>query len=446
MKPEYQDALDYLYSFTDYEKLSGFVYSPERFDLTRVHRLLALLDNPHHSFKAVHVAGTKGKGSTSAMIASMLRAARVRTALYTSPHLHTFRERVQLDGQLISEQQVIAGVERLKGVAPQVPEITTFELITALAFDHFCRQEAEFAVLEVGMGGRLDATNVVTPQVSVITPISYDHMAYLGDTLAAIAAEKSGIIKPGVPVISAPQPAEAQAEIERIALGQGAPLTLVDQEWQWQSLDVSVQAPPEWQQFAAWSSTVPSPRSVYTLPLLGQHQVVNAVTALATIGLLPDVPPQAMHAGLRSVHWPGRLQVLGRRPWVIVDGAHNGDSMRKLCATITELFPYRELILVFGVSAGHDPDPMLDALLPYADQVLVTQARHPRAEQPQALSERFAARGKQAKAIPIDRALGEALQLAGEEDLICTTGSLFLVADFSRAWFKHRLEPMPPSD
>ena len=446
MKPDYQKALDTLYSFTDYEKLSGFVYSPERFDLGRVHGLLALLDNPHHSFKAVHVAGTKGKGSTSAMIASMLRAAGYRTALYTSPHLHTFRERIQLNGQLIDKGQVIAGVERLMRVAPQVPEITTFELITALAFDHFSREKAEWAVLEVGMGGRLDATNVVTPEVSVITPISYDHMAYLGDTLSAIAAEKSGIIKPGVPVVSAPQPAEAQAVIERIARDRGAPLALVEQEWQWQYLNVSVEVSPEMQRFTAWPKAHPSPKPVYTLPLLGRHQVVNAVTALATVDRLRDVPPRAVHAGLQSTRWPGRLQVLGRRPWVIVDGAHNGDSMRKLCATITELFPYRELILVFGVSAGHDPDPMLDALLPYADQVLVTQARHPRAEQPQALSERFAARGKQAKAIPIDRALGEALQLAGEEDLICTTGSLFLVADFSRAWFKHRLEPMPPSD
>ena len=234
--------------------------------------------------------------------------------------------------------------------------------------------------------------------------------------------------------------------IERTARDREAPLALVEQEWQWQYLNVSVEVSPEMQRFTAWPKAHPSPKPVYTLPLLGRHQVVNAVTALATVDRLRDIPPRAVHAGLQSTRWPGRLQVLGRRPWVIVDGAHNGDSMRKLCATITELFPYRELILVFGVSAGHDPDPMLDALLPYADQVLVTQARHPRAEQPQALAERFAARGKQAKAIPIDRALGEALVLAGEEDLICATGSLFLVADFSRAWFKHRLEPMPPSD
>jgi len=338
MKSQYQEALDYLYSFTDYSKLSGYVYSADRFDLDRVRQLLRLLGDPQRSFRAVHVAGTKGKGSTSAMIDSVLRQAGYRTGLYTSPHLHSFCERIQINGEPIPRDKVVAGVERLRDVAPQVPEITTFELITALAFYYFGAQQAQWAVLEVGMGGRLDATNVITPQVAVITSISYDHMMYLGDTLGAIAAEKAGIIKPGVPVVSAPQPPEAAEVIARIAGERNAPLTVVGQDWQWQNLHASNQG----QEFTVWQ-TGDKRKAMYTLPLLGRHQQVNATTALAAVAQLRkhgvDVPEAAAREGLASVQWPGRLEVLGQDPWVIVDGAHNGDSMQKLCTTLKELFP-----------------------------------------------------------------------------------------------------------
>jgi len=453
MKSKYLEALDYLYSFTDYEKQSGYTYSPDRFDLRRVERLLELLGNPHRTFKAVHGAGTKGKGSTSAMIASILQAAGYRTALYTSPHLHTFRERMRLDGELIAERAVIRGVERLRSVAPQVPEITTFELITALAFDYFASpsgdgtaRKAEWAVLEVGMGGRLDATNVVTPLASVITSISYDHVMYLGDTLAAIAAEKAGIIKPGVPVISAPQPIEALQVIERTAEKVGTSLTLVGRDWQHESIHTSA----EGQRFLAFPTANRSGKRAYALPLLGQHQQVNATTALATIAQLRkaglNVPDEVIYAGLRSVRWPGRLEILGRRPWVIADGAHNGDSMQKLRAALTELFKYKDMILVFGASADKDVDGMLDAILPAATHVLVTQARHPRAAAPEALIEHISTRGKRARAIPVGQVLGEALALADEDDLICVTGSLFVIAELRAAWFKYKRQPLPPSD
>jgi dihydrofolate synthase/folylpolyglutamate synthase len=445
MRNSYQAALDYLYRFTDYEKQSGYIYSPDRFNLARVRQLLALLGNPHCTFQSVHIAGTKGKGSTAAMIASILQQAGYRTALYTSPHLHTLRERIQVDGEMISEADVVAGVERLKAVE-QVPEITTFELITALAFDYAARQKAELAVLEVGMGGRLDATNVVTPMVSVITPISYDHMMYLGDTLGKIAAEKAGIIKPGVPVVSAPQVPEAERVIEHIAAERNAPLTWVGRDWCWQSIRTATKG----QQFAAWpSSDLPS-KQTYSLPLLGRHQQINATTALATIGQMRaqgmPIADQAIHVGMRTVHWPGRLEVLDRRPWVIVDGAHNGDSMQKLRTALQELFPYTKLILVLGISADKDIVAMLDAILPAADQVLVTQARHPRAIVPGALAERIAARGTRVQTVPIEQAVDTALRLANEDDLICATGSLFLVADFKATWLKHNQKPLPPSD
>jgi dihydrofolate synthase/folylpolyglutamate synthase len=446
MRSKYQQALDYLYSFTDYEKQSGYVYSAERFDLARVRRLMELLDNPHHKFPSIHIAGTKGKGSTSAMIASVLQHAGHRTGLYTSPHLHTFRERIQVNGELIQEGTVTAGVERLRAVAPQVPGITTFELITALALDHFSAEHVEWGVLEVGMGGRLDATNVVTPQVSVITSISYDHMMYLGDSLEAIATEKAGIIKRGVPVVSAPQRPAAAQVIARIAQESGAPLTLVGQDWQWQGLSVS----SEGQQFAAWPVSDPARKATYALPLLGQHQQVNATTALAVISLLQehqvDIPQESIRAGLASVRWPGRLEVLGQHPWVIVDGAHNGDSMCKLGASLKEIFPHERTILIWGVSADKDLDSMLDAILPAVDVILVTQAHHPRAADPDQLVERIGSRGRQAIAVAVDEAIECALSLAGKGDLICGTGSLFVVADLRTAWFRHTHQPLPPSD
>jgi dihydrofolate synthase/folylpolyglutamate synthase len=446
MSSEYQDALNYLYSFTNYEQQSGYRYTPDRFDLDRVRRLLHLLGNPQQAYRAVHVAGTKGKGSTSAMIASILKHAGYRTGLYTSPHLHTFRERIQIDGDLISEQQVVAGVERLRSVAPHIPQITTFELITALALDYLSHAEAEWAVLEVGMGGRLDATNVITPQVSVITSISYDHTMYLGDTLAAIAAEKGGIVKQGVPVISAPQHTEADKVIERIAVEHDAPLVRVGQDWQWDSQHISHTG----QRFAVWQQQRPDQRAEYEIPLLGQHQQVNAATALAAIHEIRQtgvgIPDQAVRTGLASVEWPGRLEVLGTKPWVIVDGAHNGDSMQKLGDALVELFPYDNLLLVLGASSDKDIGSMLDAILPKAGHILITQAAHPRAADAYVLLDQVETRDRQAEVVQLDHVLQRALDLAKENDMICATGSLFVVADFRTLWFKHTCQSLPPSD
>jgi dihydrofolate synthase/folylpolyglutamate synthase len=446
MNSSYPKALAYLYGFTDYEKQSGFSYDPERFDLRRVEQLLALLGDPHRTFRSVHIAGTKGKGSTSAMIASIVHAAGYRTALYTSPHLHTFRERIQIDGGMISEDQVVAGVERLRAAAAQVPAITTFELITALAFDHFCREGAEVAVVEVGMGGRLDATNVLMPLATTITSISFDHMMYLGNTLAAIAGEKAGIVKPGVPLVSAPQEPEALEVIEQTAVERGSPLTLVGRDWLWESIQVST----EGQQFAAWPTAAPGTKTTYSLPLLGRHQQVNAVTALATVGSMQragfQVSDAASLAGLENVRWPGRVEILGRTPWVIVDGAHNGDSMRRLGETLRELFPYRKMILVLGVSADKDLDRMFPAILPLVDRVLVTRANHPRAASVEKLVECVTAYGKRAEPVALDQVIHRAMSLAGKEDLICVTGSLFVVASFRAAWLQFTNQPLPPTD
>jgi dihydrofolate synthase/folylpolyglutamate synthase len=446
MATDYGSALDYLYSYTDYEVKSGYDYSPERFDLGRVHQLLALLGDPHRSFRSIHIAGTKGKGSTSAMIAAILRRAGMRTGLYTSPHLHSFRERIQIDGQLIPEQAVVSGVDRLRVVAPQVTGITTFELITALAFDYMSREQIDWAVLEVGMGGRLDATNVVLPDVAVITSISYDHMAYLGNTLSEIAGEKAGIIKPGVPVISAPQQPEAAGVIAQIAAQRSAPLTVVGRDWLWTCRSATSKG----QRLRVWPAGNPSAADTYKLPLLGEHQQENAVTAIAAVALLQAqgiaIDDDAVRAGLASVRWPGRLEVLGRDPWVIVDGAHNVDSMGKLLTSLDALFEHERLIVIYGASADKQIGAMLDLICPKADLVLVTQARHPRAADATELAERVRARGVDAEALSSTEALSRARALAGPRDLICGTGSLFVVAELRAAWFAATGQAAPPTD
>lgn len=441
----YKDALDYIYSFTDYEKKTSFQYAPEHFDLGRVVRLLSLIGDPHQKFRSIHVAGTKGKGSTSAMIAAILQTAGYRVGLYTSPHLHTFRERIRVNGEMIPAESVAALVERLQPAVARVPELTTFEIVTALGFQYFAESAVDFAVVEVGLGGRLDATNVITPLVSVITPISFDHMEYLGHTLAAIATEKAGIIKPGVPVVSAPQPGEALTVIENIARQRQAPLTVADRAWTWRSEQMT----PEGQIFSA------RPRdgdwSTYHLPLLGQHQLINAVTALTTVNVLRDegiaIPTEAVTGGLAHVQWAGRLEVLSRRPWVIVDGAHNGDSAQKLAAALPSLFSYRRLILIYGALAGHSVPDMLTALLPVADEILLTQVDNPRAVSPEVLLAEVKAQGRQGVCIDnVSSALERALQIASAEDMICATGSLYLVAAVRAAWYKHIGAPSPPTD
>ena len=455
----YKEALDYIYSFTDYEKKSAYRYAPEHFDLGRIERLTALFDNPQDRFKAIHIAGTKGKGSTAAMIASILRAAGYKTGLYTSPHLHTFRERIQLDGQLISEEAVADLIERLQPLVSQIEDLTTFEIMTALAFLYFAEKEVDLAVLEVGMGGRLDASNIVTPLVAVITSLSYDHTPYLGSTLPLIAREKAGIIKDGAVVVSAPQSPEAMAVIEEVCQERGALLFRVGEQWTWQGGETNL----EGQSFtvhlnnpgARSGDLRPSGRQVYDflsheprrhrywMPLLGEHQLVNATTAVAVAELLPGlgvhISQEAIAQGLRQVRWPGRLEVLSRAPFLVVDGAHNADSAHKLAAALRKCFQYERLFLIFGASLEKDVDGMLRELLPLAHRVIVTQAQHPRATAVQPLREELLARGYEPLASnSVAEALDCALRLAQERDLICATGSLFVAAEVREAWARRQ--------
>jgi dihydrofolate synthase/folylpolyglutamate synthase len=445
LKTAYRDTLKYLYHFTDYERRGFAAYAPEFYDLQRMNHLLALLGNPQRSFRSVHIAGTKGKGSTAAMIESVLRAAGHRTGLYTSPHLHTFRERIRVAGDLIPESEVVRLVEEMRPLVAQVPDITTFEVMTGLAFFWFAEQGVEWAVLEVGLGGRLDATNVVRPAVAVITSVSYDHTAILGETLAEIATEKAGIVKAGVPVVSAPQSDEARAVIEQICRRRGAPLTVVDGDWTWEAGHANLDG----QTFA-----VRHGKEVVTglwLPLLGEHQLENATTAMATLSLLRaggvDLPEAAIRDGFRSVRWPGRLEILGRAPLVVSDSAHNGESAAKLMATLRSVLEFQRLILILGASSDHVTPEVLTTLLSGVDLVIATRSRHPRASDPEWLRQRAEELGFHLEVSDtVPQALDLALAEAGPADLICFTGSVFVAAEARAAWFAHQGMPAPPSD
>ncbi|MDP2952056.1 MAG: folylpolyglutamate synthase/dihydrofolate synthase family protein, partial [Chloroflexota bacterium] len=371
----YSEALSYLYSFTDWEKKPAQAYQASHFDLRRMEQLLALKDNPHRRAKTVHVAGTKGKGSIAAMVASVLRAAGYRTGVYTSPHLHTIRERVCVDGQMISEEDLASAVASLQPAVAAVEaraqfgHLTTFEVLTALAFACFAERQVEWQVVEVGLGGRLDATNVVEPQVCVITPISRDHTEVLGPTLTHIAREKAGIIKGDCPVVASPQPQEALAVIRQVVEGHGADLVEVGKDVTWERMAFNLQG----QSFQVWGRTG---HYYLTTPLMGAHQVENAATAVAALEALrdPKVEAGSIAAGMARVDWPGRLEVLRKLPLVVADGAHNDASALRLREAVQESFQYRRLLLVLGTSSDKDIDGIVSALAPLVSQHLLASA------------------------------------------------------------------------
>lgn len=433
----YHDALHWLFSFATYQHKTADAYQASKLNLERMRAILARLGNPHEKFAAIHIAGTKGKGSTAAMCDSILRASGIQTGLYTSPHLHTFRERIRVNGELISRRSVIDGIERLRTIPNEFPDALVFELITALAFDYLARAGVEFTVVEVGLGGRLDATNLITPRVSIITSISYDHMAILGNTLAQIAHEKAGIIKPNVPAVSAPQTKEASLVIEEMARERKAPLILVSPDLQFQFSGTKSQVRPSGSnlesQYFTLTNDNPEPET-WSLRLLGHHQLANATTAIAAMRVLAargaPVSDAAIRQGIENTRWPGRFEILERAPYVIVDGAHNQDSVRQLVATIDALLPKSTVQWIFGASDDKDVRGMFAELLPRAPEIVLTRASHPRATDPEnlaMLAEEFGAHAVVAKNT------AEALEIARAQmdrfDVTVITGSLFIVAE-----------------
>lgn len=453
----YQQTLDYIYSFANFETRAGRPVGPGDFSLDRIRRLLDRLGNPQERYPSVHVAGTKGKGSTAAMVASVLQAAGFQVGLFTSPHLHTYRERIQIDGQIIPAPELIDLVEQLRPALDADPALTTFEVTTALAFEHFVRKQVDWAVFEVGLGGRLDATNVITPRISLLTPLSLEHTAILGKTLTRIAWEKAGIIKPGVPAVTSPQPPEALSLIAAVARERGAPLAVAGRDWTWRRLEFNLDG----QTFeVAHRPQVLEPTAEsahYWIPLLGWHQVINATTAVAALDVLRGqgvpISEAAIATGLAQVHWPGRLEILARQPTVVVDGAHNVESLDHLAGSLAELFPDRRYIIVFGTSgssgitSGKDLAGIIRRVQSIADHLILVRSRHPRAADPLALLE-LTQNSPAHVHIGGDVAAGlsQALDLAGGEDLICVTGSLYVVAEARESWFEYLNLPLPERD
>lgn len=447
----YQQALDYIYSFVDYGLKSRYKYSPETFDLTRMRTLLARLGDPQRRLPAVHVAGTKGKGSVAAMVASSLRAAGYHTGLYTSPHLNDFCERLQLDGQPISHAALADLTTELRPAFDALPGVTTFEITTALAHQWFAQAGADFTVLEVGLGGRLDATNVLYPNACAITSLSYDHIQLLGRTLPEIAEEKAGIIKPGVPVVSAPQEASALERLVAVARERGARLRVVGradsprQDWIFErdsftrrGQTFTMQPGPALQAEAAPQSGVGDwPLTQFSLPLLGQHQVENAAVAAAVVQELRlqgfHIAPGDLQAGLAGVVWPGRFEIFTDShsgQTIILDCAHNRDSAAKLAATLQEQYPGARPHLIFGASDDKDVSGMLAELLPLMSGLSLARAAHPRASDPAVLAEAAAASGV-ALSVNVSHTVGDALAEARHNalPLVLIAGSIFVVAD-----------------
>lgn len=435
---DYRGAITYIIDRSGWDK--GFVANPfdaETVGLRRTEWLLDALGNPEARYPSAHIAGTKGKGSTAACLAAMLQASGRRVGLYTSPHLHTFRERIQIDGAPIAPETFAALTAeiaplnaRLAEAHPDWGEATAFEVSTALAFLAFARAGVEVAVVEVGMGGRLDATNILTPAVSVITPISFDHTGILGQTLPEIASEKGGIIKPGRPVVLGPQRPEAGETLTHIAAERGSRLIVAGRDWQ------ATGTPSDFDLAGPWG--------VYRdlrVALLGQHQVENAATAVAAAWELAGqgiaISEEAVRAGLAAVRWPGRLEVVRERPTVVVDGAHNVDSVERLASALRDTFRWRRLTLILGIARDKPVEAMLKVLAPLANRVIATASHHPRAIDPAQIA--AAAHTAGVPDLSIDQAsdvasaLADALASADPDDLICVTGSLYAVAEAREA-------------
>lgn len=436
----------------DFELRSPSAQAAERLPLERPRALVAALGQPDQAYRIVLIAGTKGKGSTAAFISSMLRAHGRRVGLYSQPHLHTFRERLRLDGQSIAADELEAelaairpAVEALDAARPDLGPLTAYEITTALALGWFARQAADWAVLEVGLGGRLDATNVVRPDVAVITPISYDHTHILGRTLGAIAAEKAGIVKPGGLVVSAPQRPAALAAIRRVCHAQQARLTLVG----------SSPAAPRATHIrplrisAAVSALPRAPMLRFDLEcgserwpdlginLGGLHQVTNALTAIAALIRAAErgqrFDPNAVRRGLSETRWPGRFELAHGAPLVVIDGAHNGDSAERLREALRLHLEYERLHVVLGVFADKD----LPAILrPFQDaaQILAARLEHPRARPAEDVVRAARRLGIEAHAGgSVAKALRAALASASPRDVVCATGSLTTAAQAREA-------------
>lgn len=450
MPTPYQQALEAIYRYIDYSRTrQAPPYSAEAYNLERMTALCARLGNPQDRLQVVHIAGSKGKGSTAAMTAAILQAAGFRTGLYTSPHLHSFRERIRLDGQLIPQERLVELWQQIRPHAEALNQTTAFEIITALAYLYFQQEQVDWAVIEVGLGGRLDATNVVRPRACAITPLSFEHTELLGNTLSLIAAEKAGIIKPGAPVVCGPQQPEAMDVIVRRAVEVGAPLATVDAvsgDWHWTVRIATAEG---------LLLDISGPDADFRhlqVGLAGLHQAANATVAVALVQELRRqaeiVTEDAIRSGLMAAYWPGRLERLSRQPLIVVDSAHNRHSAEQIEAALS-LFPHDRLTLIFGASADKDIKGMLEVLGPHADAIIITRSYHPRAADPHVVAD-LAQQILPGLPVTITESAHDAIERAtassAPHELVLGVGSIFVVADLRSAWSERHPEAFHPDD
>lgn len=443
----YKTALSFLFSNTNYESAKRLRYNEDTFSLDRMERLLKELGNPHKKLAAVHIAGTKGKGSTCQMLANMLTNTGYKTGLYTSPHVLDIRERICINGKMISE----AAMTRLvKAAAPAVEKMqvdppTFFEILTAMAFMYFKQEDVDLAVIETGLGGRLDSTNVITPEAVGITSISMDHMRQLGSTLSAIAKEKAGIFKQGVPAVSVAQEPEVMKTLRKEANHVGAQLRFTGKD-----IDYSCRFESSRELGPHNRICLTTPTSRYehlAVPVLGEHQAVNCGLALSLLDCLKgrgyEIDDQKAIEGLAKTHLTGRMEMVCQKPRVLIDGAHNAASMRALVQAIGQHIPYDSMVVIFGCCEDKDIPGMLQELQYGADKVIFTKINSPRSAYPEDLAQIYTdICGKMCMtALNLRDALRIAKPAIGSEDLIGITGSFYLVGE-AKQMFKGDTLPL----
>jgi dihydrofolate synthase / folylpolyglutamate synthase len=430
----YSKSLKFLATLSDYERLRIVRYNNDNFNLDRMRALLKKLGNPQDHFRTVHVAGTKGKGSTCAMIASMLIANGYKVGLYTSPHLVDVRERIAIDGDMIPQANFARLVRLVEPMVNRLkPTPTYFDVLTAIAFKYFADNKVDIAVVEAGLGGRLDSTNVIKPEVTAITSISHDHMAQLGPTLAHIATEKAGIFKHGIPAVSVIQDPMAEAALKKVAEKVGAPLDITGQtiEFSYRFESSRMLGPHN----RVCLTTPNSKFEHLAVPLIGEHQAINCGLALAVIDRLKSrgiaINDSRAMEGLTKVTIPGRMEMVSQTPRVIVDGAHNAASLDAAMKAIGQHIPYDSMVVIFGCCGDKDVPGMLERITSGADKVIFTRIDSIRSADPHELAAQYVELyGKMAQvAENLEEALSIANRAVTKEDLICITGSFYLVGE-----------------
>jgi dihydrofolate synthase/folylpolyglutamate synthase len=448
---KYDQALAYLYNLQKF----GI-----KFGLSKTQNLLKAFGQPQKGLKLIHIAGSNGKGSVAAMVSSIYGQAGYKVGLFTSPHLTDFRERFRINGRMISKKQTRELIKEIREKTDPKEPPTFFEFVTAMALLYFYREKVDLAVLEVGLGGRLDATNVIRPMITVITTISLEHREYLGNTLEKIALEKGGIIKPRIPLVTGVSQRKVQDILEGICREKQAPMLLAGRDFRTGNLrdgrfsyfgfrisDFGIENPSTPHSVIRNPHLPPSPVTRHPslrVGLLGDHQIKNAGLALTVVGWLQKrfpVPEEKIRDGLSKVIWPGRLEVLAERPMIVLDGAHNPGAMKVLAQNLPRVFSHKRLWLVIGMMKDKDIKKTLDHIVPLADVIFLTRAEYDRSADPENLK---AFLKDKSRSIRISKDIPTAVQQAREEaapeDLILITGSLFVVGE-AKAWWETQRSP-----